>query len=418
MPNLIYDLVIIGGGPAGLMTATIASQNSKLKILIIDRNRSFGRKLLLTGKGRCNITHNELDFKKMIENYNSSGKFLYSGFSQFGVKQTLEFFNKNGLNLKIERGNRYFPNEGDSQSVLDFFNRKLNENNIDTLFSSNVSKIHSRNKKISSIELSDGRVINGKNFVIATGGKSYPITGSDGYIFDIIKKLGHHIIDLTPALVPLKVENTWVKNLSGLSLKNVELTIKGTKKSIFGEMLLTHFGISGPIVLNISNDIVKLLKKGKVVLNLDLKPSLTEKQLDLRLQKDFEKYTNHDFKNSLNDLLPINLIVPILQLSHIDFRKKVHQVTKEERLKLVKLLKYLEITVTDHLGFETAIVTSGGVDVKEIDQKTMQSKIIDNLYFAGEVIDIDGKTGGYNLQMCWTTGYLVGKNFISPIDNN
>jgi len=410
---MIYDLVVIGGGPAGIMASTIASQNKNLKIIILDRNRVFGRKLLLTGKGRCNITHNELDFKKMIASYNQSAKFLYSGFSQFGVKETLDFFKKNGLDLKVERGNRYFPNDDDSQSVLDFFNLKLKENNAEMLFSVNVVKINVKNKKIISIELSDGREIEGKNFLISTGGKSYPITGSDGFMFSLIKKLGHNIIDLTPALVPLTVKNEWVKKLSGLSLKNVEITIKNTKKKILGEMLFTHFGISGPIVLNLSNGIVKLLTKGNIFINLDLKPGLTEKQLDLRLQKDFEKYSNHDFKNSLNDLLPQNLIESILKLSNIDIHKKVHQVTKEERLKLIKLLKYIEIEINGHLGFDTAIVTSGGVDTKEIDQKTMKSKIIDNLYFAGEVIDIDGKTGGYNLQMCWTTGYLVGKNFIN-----
>jgi hypothetical protein len=204
---MIYDLVVIGGGPAGIMASTIASQNKNLKIIILDRNRVFGRKLLLTGKGRCNITHNELDFKKMIASYNQSAKFLYSGFSQFGVKETLDFFKKNGLDLKVERGNRYFPNDGDSQSVLDFFNLKLKENNVEMLFSVNVVKINVKNKKIISIELSDGREIEGKNFLISTGGKSYPITGSDGFMFSLIKKLGHNIIDLTPALVPLTVKN-------------------------------------------------------------------------------------------------------------------------------------------------------------------------------------------------------------------
>ncbi len=414
----IYDLVIIGGGPAGIMAGFVASQNINNKILIIDRNKSFGRKLLLTGKGRCNITHNEVDFKKMIEYYNDSGKFLYSGFSQFGVKETLEFFNNNGLNLKVERGNRYFPEDGDSQSVVDFFEKNLKKENVDIFRSSNVVKFIVKNKKIIEIELSDDRTIVGKNYIIATGGKSYPVTGSDGFVFDLIAKMGHSIVTPSPALVPLVCKEEWVKKLSGLSLKNVSLKIKGSKKNIFGEMLFTHFGLSGPIVLNISNEIVKLLSKGSVTVCLDLKPALNLKELDLRLQRDFEKYSNYDFKNSLNELLPQSLIETIIRLARIDFHKKVHQVTKEERVRLVKILKNLEIEITGHLGFETAIVTSGGVDTKEVDQKTMKSKIIDNLYFAGEVLNIDGKTGGYNLQMCWTTGYVAGKNFTNPIDKN
>lgn len=414
----IYDLVIIGGGPAGIMAGFVASQNINNKILIIDRNKSFGRKLLLTGKGRCNITHNEVDFKKMIEYYNDSGKFLYSGFSQFGVKETLEFFNNNGLNLKVERGNRYFPEDGDSQSVVDFFEKNLKKENVDIFRSSNVVKFIVKNKKIIEIELSDDRTIVGKNYIIATGGKSYPVTGSDGFVFDLIAKMGHSIVTPSPALVPLVCKEEWVKKLSGLSLKNVSLKIKGSKKNIFGEMLFTHFGLSGPIVLNISNEIVKLLSKGSVTVCLDLKPALNLKELDLILQRDFEKYSNYDFKNSLNELLPQSLIETIIRLARIDFHKKVHQVTKEERVRLVKILKNLEIEITGHLGFETAIVTSGGVDTKEVDQKTMKSKIIDNLYFAGEVLNIDGKTGGYNLQMCWTTGYVAGKNFTNPIDKN
>lgn len=400
MNNLFFDLVIIGGGPAGLMAGLIASQNDNLKIAIIDRNKTFGRKLLLTGKGRCNITHHEFDFKKMIGSYNQGGKFLYSGFSQFGVKETLDFFAQNGLDLKVERGNRYFPSEGDSHNVVEFFESKLKKPNVVFIKSSNVVRINSRNKKITDIELSDDRIIKSKNFIISTGGKSYPITGSDGSMFDVLKRLGHRITPLTPALVPLTTNQEWIKKLSGLALKNVSLSVKGSKISIFGEMLFTHFGISGPIVLNISNDVVNRLLKGKVILKLDLKPALTEKELDLRLQKDFEKYQNYDFKNSLKDLLPLNLIEPIIDLSAISIHKKVHQITKDERQKLAKLLKNVEIEINGHLGFETAIVTSGGIDLKEIDQKTMRSKIINNLYFAGEILDIDGKTGGYNLQMC------------------
>jgi predicted Rossmann fold flavoprotein len=414
---LKYDLIIVGGGPAGMMAGFIASQNKNNKILIIDRNKSFGRKLSLTGKGRCNITHNENDFKKMIQYYNSEGgKFLFSGFSKFGVKETLSFFKRNGLDLKVERGNRYFPKEGDSQSVIDFFEKNLKKNNIDIFYSSKVTKFNIKNKKIINIELSDDRTISATNYIIASGGKSYPITGSDGLIFDLLKKAGHNIADLTPALVPLKCKEEWIKKLSGLSLKNVSLKIKGSKKSIFGEMLFTHFGISGPIVLNISNTVVNMIGDRDVKLYLDLKPALSLKSLDLRLQRDFNKYANHDFKNSLNDLLPQSLIKEIIKLSGISFHKKVHQVTKEERIKLAKTIKNIEITINGHLGFETAIVTSGGINLKEVDQKNMKSKILDNVYFCGEVLNIDGKTGGYNLQMCWTTGFIAGSNFTNNVD--
>ncbi len=405
-----YDLAIIGGGPAGMMAALIAAQNNQ-KVVLLEKNQRLGRKLLLTGKGRCNITHDEADPKKLIEKYNKEGKFLMSGFSQFGVKETIDFFIKNGLKLKVERGSRYFPELNDANYVVKFFEDNFRKYNIEVKVNAKVIKIAKQKDKITKLILKTEEEIIAKNYLVSTGGCSYPSTGSDGEVLELIKKLGHNIIDLSPALVPLKVKESWVKELSGLSLKNVELQIKKTKTKIFGEMLFTHFGISGPIVLNISHEAVRLLKKEKEIeLLIDLKPALKNETLDKRLQNDFGKHSNKLFKNSLYDLLPIKLADKIVLLAKINPNKKVNVITKEERLKILSLIKQLPLTVVDHLGFETAIVTSGGVDLKEVDQKTMNSKLIKNLYFAGEVLNIDGKTGGYNLQMCWTTGYVAGKN--------
>jgi predicted Rossmann fold flavoprotein len=406
-----FDIAVIGGGPAGMMAAGRAAELGA-KTILLEKNDKLGTKLLLTGKGRCNISNAEFDLKRLVENYGENGKFLFHAFSVFGPKQVIDFFENLGLKTKIERGKRVFPVSDRSEDVLKALIKHLIKNKTNIVCNSEVKRIDCQNRKIKKLVLKD-KEIRAKNYIFCTGGKSYPLTGSSGDGFRWAESLGHHIEKLCPALVPVKTKESWVKDLQGLSLKNVEMSLfqKGKRdKTEFGECLFTHFGLSGPIVLDLSKRIGQLLEKGEVKISLDLKPALDFVKLDLRLQRDFAKYQNKSFKNSLADLLPRKLIPVIVSLSGIDPEKKTNSIFKEERYNLAKLLKNLEMTPEGLLGFNTAIITSGGVFLKEIDHKTMKSKIIDNLFFAGEVIDVDGPTGGFNLQMCWSTGYLAGEN--------
>ena len=407
-----FDVAVIGGGPAGMMAAARAGETGK-KVVLLEKNAGLGRKLLLTGKGRSNLTRAEFNPRELLEKYGREGDFLLYALSVFGVKETIEFFEKRGLKIKIERGKRIFPQSDKAGDVLNTLINYLKNNKVEIMAGSEVEEILKEKNRISKIILKDGREISAKNYIIATGGKSYAATGSVGHGYKWAEKLGHKISKIRPALVPLKIKENWPKSAQGLSLKNVKLIVfKNNKKkeSRFGELLFTHFGISGPIVLDLSKEIGKLLEKGGVKLVLDLKPALDFKILDKRLQSDFSKYSQKLFKNSLPDLLPQKLIPVVIGLSGINPSKKVNEITREERHKLARLLKGLEMTVSSLLGFETAIVTSGGVSLKEIDSKTMKSKLVENLFFAGEIIDLDGPTGGYNLQLCWSTGYLAGKS--------
>ncbi len=406
-----FDVAVVGAGPAGMMAAGIAAE-SGAKVILIEKNKQLGRKLLLTGKGRCNITNAEFNLRELVKNYGKNGNFLFHAFSVFGPKDVISFFEKLGLKTKIERGKRVFPASDRSQDVLRALVNYLIKNKVDIIYDSGVVKVSCQNRKIKKLILKEGEVI-AKNYIFCTGGKSYPLTGSTGDGFKWASNLGHCIKDLSPALVPIKIKEKWIKELQGLSLKNVEISVfqKGKKeKSEFGECIFTHFGISGPIVLDISKKVGELLKNGEVKLSFDLKPALDFATLDKRIQGDFKKYQNKSFKNCLVDLLPNKMIPVIVKLSNINTEKKVNTVTKEERFNLVKLLKNLEMTAFELCGFDSAIVTSGGISIEEIDHKTMKSKVIDNLFFAGEIIDVDGPTGGFNLQICWSTGHLAGEN--------
>jgi hypothetical protein len=410
--NIIFDVAVIGGGPAGMMAAGRAGE-LRAKVVLLEKNNTLGRKLLLTGKGRSNITKAEFNSKELIKKYGREGDFLLYPLSVFGVKETIEFFEKKGLKIKTERGKRIFPQSDKSSDVLDILIDYLKKNNVQIMTNSEVVKIIKGKDGITKIVLSDGREILAKNYIFCPGGKSFPGTGSTGDGYKWAKEMGHTLIKLRPALVPLKIKEDWPKKAQGLSLKNVELTVfqNGKKKDgRFGELLFTHFGLSGPIVLDLSREIGEFLEKGGVTLFLDLKPALDFQTLDKRIRSDFSKYNNKVFKNCLSDLLPQKMIPIIIELSGITPSKKVNEITKEERHKLVRLLKGLEMTVSSLLGFEMAIVTSGGVSLKEINSKTMKSKLIENLFFAGEIINLHGPTGGYNLQLCWSTGYLAGQN--------
>jgi len=413
MKEISFVAAVIGAGPAGMIAAGRAAELGA-KVILIEKNKNIGRKLILTGKGRCNITNAEFNLRKLVENYGRNGKFLFHAFSVFGPKQVIDFFEKLGLKTKIERGKRVFPVSDKSSDVLKALLKYLAKNKVKIICNSKVRKIVSKDRKIEKLIL-DKKEIKAKNYIFCTGGKSYPLTGSTGDGFKWAAELGHDIKELCPALVPIKTKEKWVKELQGLSLKNIEIKVFQTGKkefSKFGECLFTHFGLSGPIILDMSKKISGLLKIGEVKLLLDLKPGLNLAKLDKRVQKDFKKYQNKLFKNCLKDILPKKIIPVIIRFSKIDPEKKVNNITKAERQKLVKLLKGIELTVKGDLGFDSAIVTSGGVSLKQINDKNMKSKIIDNLFFAGEIIDIDGPSGGFNLQNCWSTGYLAGENIV------
>ena len=442
-----YDVAVIGGGPAGIMAAGRAAELGA-KVVLIERNKELGRKFLLTGKGRCNITNSELNPRKFADYYGKQGQFILSAFSIFGVKQAIEFFEKNGLEIKTERGGRLFPKSDKAKDVLLILKKFLKTGKVKIMRNSRVIKI-SREKnelsgsklrsipsgklssaksqakdnvfgenKITGILIKRDKKIIAKNYIFCAGGKSYPELGSSGDGFLWAKKIGHTISKPRPSLVPIKIKEKWPKLVQGLSLKNISITLlkDGKKKdSRFGEALFTHFGLSGPIVLDMSKKVGEFLdlplkNRGEIKLSLDLKPALNFEKLDKRIQRDFEKYQNKMFKNSLDDLLPENLIPIIIEFSGINQRKEVNKITRDERHKLVKLFKGIEMTVSGVLGFDRAIVTSGGISLKEIDSKTMKSKLVDNLFFAGEIIDLDGPCGGYNLQLCWATGYVAGQN--------
>lgn len=413
-----FDVAVIGAGPAGMIAAGKAAE-SGARVILIEKNENPGEKILITGKGRCNITNAEFDIRKLVDNYGKNGRFLFHAFSVFGPRDVIHFFNKLGLKTKVERGKRVFPYSDKSSDVLKALLKYLNKNRVEIICNSKVVGINKEDNRIKSIVLK-GKTIIAKNYILSTGGKSYPLTGSTGDGFKWAKDLGHNIEELSPSLTPIEIKESWVKGLQGVSLKNVRVNVfqNGKKElSEFGECLFTHFGLSGPIILDISKRTGELLKKGEVKLQIDLKPGLDFNLLNERIQRDFIKYHNKSFKNCLNDLLPKRLINIIVKLSGINSEKKANSITKEERIKLAKLLKGFEMTVKGIVGFNSAIVTSGGVSLNEINDKTMKSKIIDNLFFAGEIIDVDGPTGGFNLQICWSTGYLAGEN-AAYIDNN
>ncbi len=404
-----FDVAIIGGGPAGIMAAGRAAELGA-RVVLIEKNLILGKKLLITGSGRCNISQSEFKDKKFVEKLGKKGQFILSALSVFGPEEVVRFFEERGLQIKIERGGRIFPASDKAQDVLNVLLKYLNKNKVKLLLGQEVAGFEVEKGRIVSVKLKKGE-ITAQSFILATGGKAYPGTGSTGDGYAWAQKMGHKIINATPALVPIETKENWVKDLQGLSLKNVSVTLfQNNKKqdSRFGEMLFTHFGLSGPIILDLSKKIGKLMDAGEVILKIDLKPALDISTLDKRLQRDFIR--NKDFKNYLPELLPQKLGDLIAQFTKISPDKKLNSITKEERKKLIDTLKSLKLTVKGLIGFSQAIVTSGGVELKEIDSKTMRSKIIKNLFFAGEIIDLDGPTGGYNLQICWSTGRVAGEN--------
>ena len=403
------------------MMSAITSAKNGNKVILIEKNNSLGKKLLITGKGRCNIT-SSLEMDEFIKNIPGNGKFLFSVFQTYTNKDIIDLMEKNGLKVKNERGNRIFPTTDKAVDVLNVFIKELKKYNVEIKINSKVKEILINENEITGIKLNSGEIINGSKIVLATGGKSYPLTGSTGDGYNIAEKLGHSIISPRGSIVPLEADLNICQKLQGLSLKNVKIQIKDIEnnKKIyedFGEMLFTHFGISGPTILSSSAHLLRyknidvLLKESKIKLYIDLKPALSIDELNLRIIRDFEKYKNKNFKNSLEELLPKKLIPVIIDFSQIDENKKVNEITKEERFKLIDLLKNFEVTVTGFRSVEEAIVTAGGINVKEINPKTMESKIVKGLFFAGEIIDVDAYTGGFNLQIAYSTGFVAGSDF-------
>lgn len=400
-------VIVIGAGPAGIMAAITASKNHE--VILLDGNDRVGKKLFITGKGRCNVT-NAKDISEFFDYIYGNPHFLYSSLYSFTNEDTIHFFENQGIKLKTERGGRIFPSSDKSSDIIKGLSNGLKENNVQVKLNSKVTNILSKNDRILGVEINNSQKIIGDHFIIATGGASYPLTGSKGDGYDFAKKLGHSIIDLKPSLVPIELNEKWLKELMGLSLKNISLSILKNNKVLYkeqGEMLFTSYGISGPLVLKgsrfIKND-------SSYTALLDLKPALEINELDKRIQKDFLKYQNKEFKNSLNDLLPQKLIPLIIRLSGIPADKKVNVITKDERKNLVYIIKNIKMNIKGLRPIEEAIVTAGGVNTLEIDPSTMKSKLILNLSFAGEVIDVDAFTGGYNVQIALSTGYIAGNN--------
>lgn len=404
-------VIVIGGGAAGLLAAGRAAETGA-EVILVEKNQTVGAKLVLSGKGRCNITSGEEDMETFLSSYGPKGKFLYSAFSRFGPQETIAFFEKRGLRTSMERGKRIFPEKGGSEKVINCLIDYIREGNV-TVY---------RHREAVNLEIRDGRVkrfllrgqeIEGDAFIICTGGKSFPKTGSTGDGYRFARRAGHTIISPTPALCPVRLKEKWPLSARGLNLKNVSLTLLRDGEKIsqrFGEMLLTHFGISGPIAMDMSREIDDACTSGKASLTVDLKPALSLEVLISRIGRDFIKYAGRSFKDSLKDLLPGGLVPVVVERASIPADKKVEYVSEEEKMELALLLKKLSLTPDGLLGFDWSIVTSGGVDLKEVDPRTMKSKLTGNLFFAGEVLDLDGPTGGFNLQMCWSTGYIAGES--------
>ena len=406
------EIVVIGGGAAGLMAAGMAAQQGA-RVKLLEKKDRVGSKLRITGKGRCNITA-DVDMDTLIKGIPGNGRFLYSPFHEFSNNDLIKFFNKHGLKTKVERGNRVFPESDKAQDVVDLLVDYARKSGVEIQTSITVLGIRINDGQITGVETRSGNM-RADAVIIATGGMSYPGTGSTGDGYSWARAIGHNIVELRPGLVPLVVEESWIKDLQGLSLKNVTAaayTAEGKKiNGDFGELLFTHFGLSGPIILSMSRDIGDYMyrRKQAVKIKLDLKPALNEEKLDERLLRDFDKYSRKQFKNALNDLLPQKLISVFINLSGVDPDKPCHQISRTERLEIVRLLKNFTLTIIGTRPITEAIVTAGGVNIKEVNPKTMESKLVKGLYFAGEVLDVDGYTGGYNLQAAFSTGYVAGK---------
>lgn len=411
-------IIVIGGGPAG-MFAAIAAAESGSQVILLEKNEKLGKKLFITGKGRCNIT-NAGDMDNLFANVMTNAKFLYSAFYAYDNEQVIDFFERNGLRTKKERGNRVFPVSDHSSDVIATLQKVMREKKVKVMLHTQVNRllvetpVGDESKSIvTGVQLTDGTSMQADAVIVATGGFSYQTTGSTGDGYRFAKEVGHTVTDIRPSLVPFLAKEDYVRQMQGLSLKNVEVRILNGKKLLyqeFGEMLFTHFGVSGPLLLSASAAIKPSLTAGELSMFIDLKPALTEEQLDHRLLREFDEAKNKQFKNSIGGLFPAKMIPVMLEISGIDPEKKVNEITKEERRHFIGLIKAFPVTLCGLRDFNEAIITKGGIKVKEVNPSTMESKLVPHLYFCGEVLDLDAMTGGYNLQIAWSTGYLAGNS--------
>ena len=405
------NVIVVGGGAAGMMAAVFAARNGQ-NVQLLEKNEKLGKKLFITGKGRCNIT-NAADIEDLFTAVISNPKFLYSGFYSFTNQQVIDFFEELGVKTKIERGERVFPVSDHSSDVIAAFSRELKLLGVSVSLHTEVRELLCEQDKVCGVLLTNGKKMKADAVIVATGGISYPSTGSTGDGYRFAKETGHRVTELLPSLVPMEVRQWYAKELQGLSLRNIEIRITDGKKKLFeefGEMLFTHYGVTGPVILSASSVVGKTLRKKELTLHIDLKPALSEEQLDKRILREFDANHNKQYKNSIDSLFPAKLKPVMIELSEIEPEKKVNEITKEERQRLVHLIKDFTMTLTGLRSYNEAIITKGGVSVKEIDPGTMESKKMKGLYFAGEVLDLDAVTGGYNLQIAWSTGYLAGIN--------
>ena len=405
-------VIVVGGGAAGMMAAYAAAMVGH-SVTLLEQNEKLGKKIYITGKGRCNFTNaSELD--EIMKAVVTNPKFLYSAFYTFSNDAVMDFFESNGMPYKVERGNRVFPVSDHSSDVIKTLEKVLRSQGVKICLHTKVKKVLSDNHTISGVLLDGGETLQADNVVIATGGRSYITTGSTGDGYQFANELGHHVVPQHPALVPLVTKEDYIVQMQGLSLKNVTLTVKKGKKTLyheFGEMLFTHFGVSGPLVLSASSLLTKELP-GELEGYIDLKPALSDEQLDQRLLREISQHPKGHIKSILQQLLPSKMIPIMIHLSGISQEKSMCDLTKEERSALISLLKHFPFTIVAARGYHEAIITQGGVDVKQVDPSTMESKLVKGLFFAGEVLDLDAVTGGYNLQIAWSTGYLAGINTI------
>lgn len=403
-------VIVVGGGPSGMLSAIFAARKGN-EVNLYEKNEKLGKKLYITGKGRCNIT-NACDMETFFENVITNPKFLYSSFYGFNNFDMIDFLESIGLKTKIERGNRVFPLSDKSSDVISVLYNELRKWNVKIHFHSIVEEIIVKDGLVKGIKLSgDSSIISADAYIIATGGLSYPVTGSTGDGYRFAEKMGHKVKPCTPSLVPFNIKEAYVKDLQGLSLKNIRIQILDPKKELyqeFGEMLFTHFGVSGPVILSASSYISANKSQNDLKLVIDLKPALTKEQLDIRILRDFEEFMNKQFKNALVHLLPQKLIPIIITLSGINPDKKVNLITKEERSKLIDTIKEFTLSINGLRGYNEAVITKGGISVNEINPATMESKKVSGVYFVGEALDLDALTGGYNLQIAWSTAYAAG----------
>ncbi|MBQ8639536.1 MAG: NAD(P)/FAD-dependent oxidoreductase [Lachnospiraceae bacterium] len=402
-------IAVIGGGAAGMIAAYAAAANGN-QVTVFEKNEKLGKKLFITGKGRCNVT-NAADMEECMKQVVSNPRFLYSAFYTFSNQSLIDLIEEAGCPLKTERGQRVFPQSDKSSDIIAALTRLLQQKQVNVRLRTGVKSLRTDGERVTGLVTERGETVAADAVIVATGGLSYPSTGSTGDGYRFAKSLGHEVTELRPALVPLVCREEWAKELQGLSLKNVSVRVTDGKKTLyqeFGELLFTHFGVSGPLILSASSKICRKLAEKPLSLSIDLKPALTMEQLDARLLRDFEQEKNRQFKNSLSQLYPARLADMIVRLSEIEPEKPVNSISREERARIVCLTKNLPLTITGTRDYNEAIITQGGIRVREIDPSTMESKLVPGLFFAGEVLDLDAMTGGFNLQIAWSTGYLAG----------